>query len=75
MSQTSERNHEKWQTCEKKWQSSEKTDKLFKKCDKKSQTSLNVIIMLRTRLRVNLHPTVAWMSRNFLLEAGVISKV
>ena len=32
-------------------------------------------IMSRTRFRVNLHSTVAWMSRNSLLEAGVKSEV
>ena len=31
---------------------------------------LYVLVMSRTRLRVNPHSTVAWMSRNSLLEAG-----
>ena len=31
---------------------------------------LYAIIIPRTRLRVNLHSAVAWMSRNSLLEAG-----
>ena len=31
---------------------------------------LFAIIISRTRLRVNLHSAVAWMSRNSLLEAG-----
>ena len=34
-----------------------------------------VIIISRTRLRVNLHSIVAWMSRNSLLETGTISEV
>ena len=37
-------------------------------------TSL-VIIMSLTRVRVNLHYIFAWMSRNSLLETGVISEV
>ena len=35
---------------------------------------LYVFIRSRTSLRVNPHSTVAWMSRNSLLEAGVISQ-
>ena len=35
---------------------------------------LYVFIMSRTSLRVNPHSTVTWMSRNSLLEAGVISE-
>ena len=31
--------------------------------------------MSRSRFRVNLRSIVAWMSRNFLLEAGAISEV
>ena len=34
-----------------------------------------IIIMSRTRFRLNLQSIVAWMSRNVLLEAGVISEV
>ena len=36
---------------------------------------LHVIIMSRTRARVNLHTIIAWMFRNPLLEMGVISEV
>ena len=36
---------------------------------------LYVPIMPRTRLRVNPHSIVSWMSRNSLLETGAISKV
>ena len=36
---------------------------------------LFVIIMSRTRFRVNLHSIVAWMSRNSFLETGAISEV
>ena len=36
--------------------------------------SLYVFIMSRTSLRLNPHSTVAWISRNSLLEAGVISE-
>ena len=36
---------------------------------------LILIIMSRTRFRVNPHSIVAYMSRNSLLEAGVKSKV
>ena len=36
---------------------------------------LYVIIMLPTSFRVNLHSIVAWMSRNSLLETGVVSEV
>ena len=36
---------------------------------------LHVIIMSRTRFRVNPHSIVAWMSRNSLLEAGTKSEV
>ena len=39
------------------------------------QLWLYVLIMSRTRFRVNLHSLVAWMSRNFLLERGTISEV
>ena len=35
---------------------------------------LYVFFMSRTSLRVNPHSTVAWMSRNSLLEAGAISE-
>ena len=35
---------------------------------------LNFFIMSRTSLRVNPNSTVAWMSRNSLLEAGAISE-
>ena len=35
---------------------------------------LYFFIMSRTSLRVNPHSTVTWMSRNSLLEAGVISE-
>ena len=35
---------------------------------------LNVFIMSRRSFRVNPHSTVAWMSRNSLLEAGAISE-
>ena len=37
--------------------------------------SLYVLIMSRTRFRVNLHSTVAWMSRNSLHEASAKSEV
>ena len=37
-------------------------------------TWLCVFIMSRTSLRVNPHSTVAWKSRNSLLEAGAISE-
>ena len=37
--------------------------------------SLYVLAMSRTRFRVNPHSVVAWMSRNFLLEAGAKSEV
>ena len=37
--------------------------------------SLYVIIMSRTRFRVNLHSIVAWMSRNSSLETSAISEV
>ena len=36
---------------------------------------LYVIIMSRTRFRVNLHHIVAWMPRNLLLETGAIFEV
>ena len=36
---------------------------------------LYVLIMSRTRFRVNPHSVVAWMSRNSLLEAGAKSEV
>ena len=36
--------------------------------------SLYVLVMSRTSFRVNPHSIVAWMSWNFLLEAGVRSK-
>ena len=36
---------------------------------------LYVLIMSRTRFRVNPYSIVAWISRNSLLEAGAISKV
>ena len=36
---------------------------------------LYVIIMSHTHCRVNLHSTVAWMSRNSLLKTGSISEV
>ena len=36
---------------------------------------LYVIIMSRTRFRVNLHSTVAWMSRQSLIETGAISGI
>ena len=36
---------------------------------------LYVIIMSRTRFRMNLHSNVAWNSRNSLLETGVKSQV
>ena len=35
---------------------------------------LYVLVMSRTRFRVNPHSIVAWMSRNSLLEAGVKSE-
>ena len=35
---------------------------------------LYVLVMSRTRFRVNTHSIVAWMSRNSLLEAGVKSE-
>ena len=35
---------------------------------------LYVLVMSRTRLRVNPHSIVAWMSRNYLLEAGMKSE-
>ena len=38
----------------------------------KIDISLYVIIMSRTRFRVNLHSIVAWISRNSLLETGTI---
>ena len=34
-----------------------------------------VSIMSHTGFRVNLHPIIAWISRNLLLETGVISEV
>ena len=34
-----------------------------------------VLIMSHTCFSVNLHPVVAWMFRNFLLETGVISNL
>ena len=36
---------------------------------------LCVLIMSHTHFRVNLHSVVAWLSRNSLLETGVISEV
>ena len=36
---------------------------------------LYVFIISRTRLRMNPHSIVAWMSRNFFLEAGAKSEV
>ena len=36
---------------------------------------LHIIIVSRTRFRVNLHSVVTWMSRNPLLQTGAISKV
>ena len=36
---------------------------------------LYVLIMSRTRFRVNPHSIVAWMSSNSLLETGAISEV
>ena len=41
----------------------------------KKDCRLYVIIMLRTRVKVNLHFIVAWMSRNALLETDATSKV
>ena len=38
-------------------------------------SDLCVIIMSRTRFSVNLQSIVAWMSRNSLLETGMISDV
>ena len=35
---------------------------------------LYLLVMSRTRLRVNPHPIVAWMTRNSLLEAGAKSE-
>ena len=37
--------------------------------------SLHLLIMSRTRFRMNLHFIVAWMSRNSLLETSAISEV
>ena len=37
--------------------------------------SMYVLIMSRTRFRVNPHSIFGWMSRNSLLETGVISEV
>ena len=34
-----------------------------------------LLLSCQVRFRVNLHSIVAWMSRNFLLEAGTISEV
>ena len=36
----------------------------------KQLVKLYVLVMLRTRFRVNQHSIVAWMARNSLLEAG-----
>ena len=46
-------------------------------CDKVNFDAnwLYVLVMLRTRLRVNPHSIVAWMSRNSLLEAGAKGEV
>ena len=44
-------------------------------CFQKKSLWLYVLIMSRTRFRVNPHSIVAWMSRNFLLEAGTKSEV
>ena len=48
----------------------------FDKSDE--QIALNwlyVLIMLRTRFRVNPRSIFAWMSRNSLLETGTMSEV
>ena len=39
------------------------------------QAWLNVLIMSRTRSRVNLHSIVAWMSKKSLLKTGALSEV
>ena len=36
---------------------------------------LSVLIMSRTRFRVNPHSIIAWISRNSLLKTGAISEV
>ena len=41
----------------------------------KTPKRLYVIIMSRTRFRVNLYSIVVGMSMNFLLETGAISQV
>ena len=41
----------------------------------KTPKLLHVIIMSRTRFRVNLYSIVVWMSRNSLFETGAISQV
>ena len=40
----------------------------------KMEEQLYVIIMSRTRFRVNPHSIVTWMSRNALLETGAINR-
>ena len=48
-----------------------KTNPLY---TKKNTTWLYVLVMSRTRFRVNPYSITAWMSRNFLLEAVTKSK-
>ena len=47
----------------------------FKSTSYKFNPRLYVIIISRTRFRVNPHYIVAWMSRNSLLETGAIFEV
>ena len=44
-------------------------------CVLSQHVCLDVIIMSRTSLSVNLHSIVTWMSRNALLKTGAISEV
>ena len=47
----------------------------FPQLKKNKSKWLYVLVMSRTRFRVNPHSIVAWMSRNSLLEAGAKSEV
>ena len=46
------------------------SQKHFKSCGKLFKTCLYVLVMSRTRFKVNSHAMVTWMSRNSFLEAA-----
>ena len=62
-------------TSKRKIKKLQKLDIIYNNIRIKQYSWLLVVIMSRTRLRVNLHSMVAWMSRNSLLEKGTISEV